>query len=109
MPSGTKAKVVLVTCGSRAEGKKIAQSLVAKRLAACVNVVSTPVESIYRWKEKIESANEFLLVIKTTSRRLSALEKEVARLHSYDVPEFLTIGVAGGSHDYLKWLTESVS
>jgi periplasmic divalent cation tolerance protein len=108
MPARTNAKVVLVTCGSRAEARKIAQAVVAKRLAACVNVVSAPVESTYRWKEKVERAKEFLLLIKTTAARLGALEKEVARLHSYEVPEFLAIGVPGGSRGYLKWLGESV-
>src|SRR5439155_26990837 len=98
-----------VTCGSRAEARQIAQAVVAKRLAACVNVVSAPVESVYRWKEKIQKTNEFLLVIQTTRRRLSAIEKEVARLHSYGVPEFLLIGVEGGSRGYLQWLAESVS
>lgn len=109
MPAATSAKVVLVACSNRAEARKIARAVVVKRLAACVNVVSAPVESIYRWKEKLEKAKEFLLVIKTTNAKLSALEKEVTRLHSYDVPEFLAIGVAGGSNGYLKWLKESVS
>ena len=108
MPAGTNAKVVLVTCSSRAEAKKIAQAVVTKQLAACVNVLTAPVESLYQWKEKVQRATEFLLVIKTTSRRLKRLEEEVARLHSYDVPEFLVLGVAGGSQNYLKWLGESV-
>jgi periplasmic divalent cation tolerance protein len=108
MPARTNAKVVLVTCGSRAEAKKIAQAVVAKRLAACVNVLSAPVESIYRWKEKVERAKEFLLLIKTTAARLDELENEVARLHSFEVPEFLVMGVAGGARGYLKWLGESV-
>jgi periplasmic divalent cation tolerance protein len=108
MPAGTTAKVVLVTCGNRAEARRIAQAVVAKRLAACVNVVSAPVESIYRWKEKVVRAKEFLLVIKTTGRRLKRLKEAVLGLHSYDVPEFLVVGVAGGSREYLDWLGESV-
>jgi Uncharacterized protein involved in tolerance to divalent cations len=108
MPARTTVKVVLVTCGSRAEARKIAQVVVAKRLAACVNVLSAPVESVYRWKEKVERAKEFLLLIKTTDARLDELEKEVARLHSFEVPEFLVMGVAGGSRGYLQWLGESV-
>ena len=109
MPAGTNARVVLVTCGSRGQARKIAQAVVAKRLAACVNVVTAPVESVYRWKEKVETATEFLLVIKTTRGRLKRLEEEVARLHRYDVPEFLVVGVLGGSRKYLKWLSQSVS
>jgi periplasmic divalent cation tolerance protein len=108
MPAGTNAKVVLVTCGSRAEARKIAQAVVAKRLAACVNVVTAPVESVYRWKERVERATEFLLVIKTTGGRLKRLEEAVLGLHAYDVPEFLVVGIAGGSRRYLDWLGQSV-
>lgn len=104
----TNAKIVLVTCGSGQEARKIARTVVDARMAACVNVISTPVESVYRWKGKVESAKEFLLVMKTTVGRLPKLEKEVARLHSYDVPEFLVLNVASGSNAYLKWLRENV-
>jgi periplasmic divalent cation tolerance protein len=106
--SEKNARIVLTTCGSAAEAKRIAEALVKKRLAACVNIVPGPLQSIYRWKGKVESAQEVLLIIKTTSRRLAELERELNRLHSYDVPEFLVIKVAPGSHPYLKWLTGSV-
>ena len=109
MAGRTKARVVLVTCGSLGEARKIAQPLVSKGLAACVNIVSAPVQSVYRWKGKVESANEILLVVKTTGPRLKELEKEVAKLHSYEAPEFLVLGVEGGSKVYLKWVQESVS
>lgn len=109
MPAGTNARVVLVTCGSRAEARKIAQAVVTRRLAACVNVVAAPVESVYRWKEKVERATEFLMVIKTTSGKLKRLEAAVVGLHSYEVPEFLVLGVSGGSRKYLQWLSQSVA
>ncbi len=99
-----EARLVLVTCGSLPEGRKIARAVVTKRLAACVNVMSAPVESIYRWKGRVESAKEFLLLIKTTARRLKELEKEIARMHSYEVPEFLVLPVDSGSQTYLEWL-----
>jgi len=102
------ARVVLVTCGSVAEARKIAKAVVGKRLAACVNVVSSPVESVYRWKGKVENAKEFLLVIKTTTRRLKDLEKEIARLHTYEVPEFIVLPVNAGSPRYLAWLVEEL-
>src|SRR5215471_19007401 len=108
MARDTNARIVLVTCGSRQEARKIAKSLVAAKLAACVNVLSSPVESVYRWQGKIQTAKEFLLVIKTTTPKLPMLEKEIARLHSYDVPEFLVLSIAGGSKSYLQWLRESV-
>jgi periplasmic divalent cation tolerance protein len=109
MARGTDARVVLVTCGSLTEARKIAQAVAGKRLAACVNVISAPVESVYRWKGKMESAKEFLLIVKTTASRLKALEKEIIQLHSYDVPEFIVLGVVAGSKKYLAWLTASVS
>ena len=108
MAQRENAKVVLVTCGSLAEARKIARSVVRSRLAACVNVISAPVESVYRWKGSVESAKEFLLLIKTTSRRLKALEAEVSRIHSYEVPEFLVLRVASGSRKYLAWLLSSL-
>jgi periplasmic divalent cation tolerance protein len=108
MKTGSRNRIVLVTCGSRAEARRIARSVVEKRLAACVNIVTSPVESIYTWKGKVEKAREFLLVIKTTSKRIAELEKEVKGLHSYDTPEFIALPVVGGSREYLAWLKGSV-
>jgi periplasmic divalent cation tolerance protein len=103
----TQFRLVLVTCASLAEARKISRSLIQKRLAACVNIQTAPVESIYRWKNKIETTREHLLLIKTTAHCLKSLEKEVLRLHSYDTPEFLVLPVASGSRAYLRWLSES--
>lgn len=100
--------VVLVTCGSPNEARKIARSLVQHRLAACVNVVRTPVESIYRWKGKVDRAKETLLVIKSSRRRFPALQADVKRLHGYDVPEIIALPVTAGSNEYLRWLSQSL-
>lgn len=100
--------IVLVTCGSRKEAWRIARALVEAKLAACVNVVQAPVESIYRWKGKVETAREYLLVIKSLRKRFAALEKEVRRLHSYDVPEIIALPVDRGSRPYLAWVENSV-
>ena len=108
MGRGMDARVVLVTCGSLAEGRKIAKAVVGEKLAACVNLISAPVESVYRWKGKVENAKEFLLIIKTVVGRLPDLEQEIARLHSYEVPEFLVLRVEGGSKSYLEWLIAEV-
>jgi periplasmic divalent cation tolerance protein len=97
---------VLVTCGSRAEAQRIAREIVTRRLAACANLLEPPVQSIYRWKGKVEKAREFLLLIKTSAARLGALEAEVKRLHSYDVPEFIALPIIGGSAAYLRWLAD---
>jgi periplasmic divalent cation tolerance protein len=99
-------RVVLVTCGSLAEGRKIAKRVVEKKLAACVNISSSAVESIYRWKSRIERGREYLLIMKTTAKRLKELEREVKRLHSYETPEFVVLTISGGSTDYLNWLAE---
>lgn len=100
--------VVLVTCGSLKEGRRIARALVEARLAACVNVLRTPVESIYRWKGNVDAAKEFLLIVKTSRARFAALETAVKRLHSYDVPEVIALPIEKGSRGYLSWLAESV-
>ena len=100
--------VVLVTCGSRAEARKIARLVVAAKLAACANLVSAPVESVYRWKGKVESAKEFLLVMKTTRARFAALREAVLKAHRYDVPEIIALPIAAGSAKYLAWIAESV-
>ncbi len=98
--------VVLVTCGSAKEAQHIARTLVEERFAACGNILEAPVRSIYRWKGKVESAKEFLLVIKTSSKRFAALLERVKRLHSYDVPEIIALPIAKGSSEYLNWLSE---
>jgi len=80
--------------------------VVEKKLAACTNIV-TGVESIYRWKGKIERAREVLVVMKTTATRLRDLEREVKRMHSYDLPEFIVLPLVAGSRQYLKWVGEN--
>ena len=111
MPRKSTGKyvVVLVTCRSRVEAERIARRIVSRRLAACANLLETPVQSLYRWKGKVEKAREFLLVIKTSAQRLASLEAEVHRLHSYDVPEFIAVPIVAGSPRYLAWLRDCVS
>jgi len=108
MARETKFRVVLVTCATLEEARKIAREVVEKRLAACVNVVTHAVESFYTWEGKIENGSEYLLMMKTSEERLEELQKEVLRLHSYDTPEFIVVPVVGGSQAYLAWLEESV-
>lgn len=108
MKAGGNARIVLVTCGSLAEGRKIARVVLEKRLAACVNLMTGAMESHYHWEGKLEKAREFLLVMKTTLRKLKELEREVKRLHSYEVAEFVVLRIEFGSLDYLSWMNESV-
>jgi periplasmic divalent cation tolerance protein len=100
--------VVLVTCGSAAEARKIGKRLVEKKLAACASVLEAPVRSIYRWKGGVESGREFLIIVKTSRKRFASVEREVRRLHSYDVPEIIALPVERGSQNYLKWISESL-
>jgi periplasmic divalent cation tolerance protein len=103
-----QCRVVLVTCGTLTEARRIARAAVEAKLAACVNVVLNPVESVYRWKGKVEVSREYLLIMKSTTRWLAQLERMVRTMHSYDVPEFLVLPMVSGSREYLRWLIESV-
>jgi len=100
--------VVLVTCGSKKVARRIAQALVGRRLAACVQEIGVPVRSMYRWKGRVESANEVLLLIKTSRKRFAAVSTLVKKLHSYEVPEIIALNIADGSREYLDWITSNV-
>jgi periplasmic divalent cation tolerance protein len=104
----TNKIVVLTTCGSAREAGKIGRALVESRLAACANIFQAPVRSIYRWKGRVESAREFLIILKTSRRRFAVIEREVRRLHSYQVPEIIALPIERGSRRYLHWLSQSV-
>ena len=99
--------VALVTCGSRAEAKKIAEALVGNRLAACVNVLPK-MESCYRWQGKVNWDSEFLLIVKTTSASLEKARDCVLKAHSYDLPEFIAFQIDDGSPAYMEWLSDSI-
>jgi periplasmic divalent cation tolerance protein len=103
----TDKRIVLTTAGSEEEARKIARHLVENQLAACVNLVPR-VESIYRWQGKVESAAEWLLLIKTTARSFPAVRDAVGKLHSYEVPECIMLSIEDGSALYLQWLGEAV-
>jgi periplasmic divalent cation tolerance protein len=107
MKSSENYRLVLVTCANPIQAKLIARSVVEKRLAACVNILRSPIESHYRWNGKVEKAREILLFIKTTARKLGALEREVKRLHSYEIPEIIALPIVGGSKAYLAWLDQA--
>lgn len=99
----TDARIVLSTAGSEEEARKIARHLVEQRLAACVNIVPQ-LESIYRWQGKVESAREWLLLIKTTSKQFEEVRDAIRELHSYDLPECIAVAIEDGSPEYLRWL-----
>ena len=100
--------LVWTTIGTTADWRGMASILVAERLAACVNVLPE-MESTYRWQGKIEASGERQLVIKTTSARIDALRTRVLELHSYELPEFIVVPIAGGSEAYLNWIRASTA
>lgn len=104
----TNKRLVLTTTASLEEGKKIARELVDRRLAACVNILPK-IESIYRWEDKVEQAQEYLLLIKTTAESFPAVRDALQQLHSYEVPECIALPVEEGSEAYLKWIDASVT
>ena len=104
--NGTRYRIVLVTCGSIQEARKIARLVVQKKLAACANIVPA-IESVYRWKGKVERAREVLMVIKTAAAQVRQLEREVKRAHSYDIPEFIVLPIVSGSSEYLDWIGQN--
>ena len=101
-------RVVLTTAGSAEEANLLADALVQRHLAACVNVVG-PISSVYRWKENVERAQEWLLLIKTTAGAADAVSDVIKELHSYELPECVVLPVEGGSQAYLDWIGENVA
>ena len=105
--SGMDAVVCLVTTPPD-QARAIAEAVVERELAACVNIVAQ-VQSVYRWKGAVEHDDEALLVMKTTRAALPALEAALGELHPYETFELVALDVAGGSADYLAWIDGSVA
>ena len=103
----TNKRLVLTSAESMSQARRIADALIERKLAACVNIVPH-VQSIYRWKGKAEEAEESLLWIKTTSEAFEQVCQLIRDLHSYELPECLCLAVEDGSPDYLQWIEESV-
>jgi periplasmic divalent cation tolerance protein len=95
--------VVLSTCATSDDAEMLARVLVTGQLAACVSVVPR-VRSFYHWKGKLETADEFLLIIKTSRDLFDALNAELEKLHPFEVPEVLAIPIVAGAENYLNWL-----
>jgi periplasmic divalent cation tolerance protein len=105
-PTGKHA-VVLVTVPDAKTARRLARAALEARLIACANLIPK-IESHYWWQGKIACGAEVLLVLKTTTARLAALEKVILARHPYDTPEFLVLPVARGNKRYLAWVEESV-
>jgi len=105
----TNKIVVLVTCGSVKQAQQIGRALVERKLAACANILRAPVQSIYRWKGKVDVATEVLLILKSSRLHFVAIDHAIRKMHSYDVPEIIVLPIAAGSRNYLDWISRSVS
>ncbi len=99
--------IVLTTCESSQDAQTIAETLVEKRLAACVNILPG-LKSVYRWKGKVENAAELLLLIKTRRGLFEQLSAELERIHPYEVPEVIALPVVDGAPSYLEWLEKEL-
>ena len=95
---------VITTISDKRGAEKIANALIGSNLAACVQILG-PIKSIYRWKGKIETAREWVCVIKTRKSLYKKVEKAIKENHPYEVPEIIAVSIAKGSKDYLKWLS----
>jgi periplasmic divalent cation tolerance protein len=98
---------ITTTTGTRDVAERIAVELVSRRLAACVQV-SGPIQSTFRWRGAVETAEEWLCTAKTNVAQLAAIQKLLKELHPYEVPEFIATPIVGGSEAYLHWLSEQV-
>ena len=99
--------IVITTVGDEEQALLIARELVARRLAACVNVISG-MRSVYRWQGKICRDSEYLLVVKTLSSEYDGVAAAIRELHSYELPEILAFAASQGDARFLDWIRESV-
>ena len=98
-------QIVLTACPDAASAERIARVLVEEGLAACVNILP-PMQSLYRWKGKIETATEQLLIIKSSVARFPAIRDRLRSLHPYELPEIIAVPIADGLPEYLAWLNK---
>jgi len=106
MKNARKYAIALVTAPDRRTARRMADAALQTRLVACVNLLQG-IESHYWWHGKIETGKEVLMLFKTTTRRLAALERLIIAKHPYDTPEFIVLSIAQGNRRYLDWLGQS--
>ena len=99
--------VIFITTGTDEEAHKVAEALLKNRDAACVNIVPR-ISSLFWWQDRLDSAQESLLIVKSKASLLSEIVRLVKEVHSYDVPEVIALPIIGGNPDYLEWIGKEV-
>jgi periplasmic divalent cation tolerance protein len=102
-----KPVMLFISAGSRDEAERLGEGMVEARLAACGSVIPT-IHSFYRWEGKMKREHEALILLKTSSDKVAAIQAYLEEHHSYELPELLQVDVTGGSPAYLEWLLEGV-
>ena len=102
------ALLVITNLPDRPSAERLADALVAKRLAACVNILA-PCRSVYRWKDEVQHDEEHPVLVKTTAERYAELEAGIRALHPYELPEIIAVAIERGLPGYLAWVTAETS
>jgi periplasmic divalent cation tolerance protein len=103
-----KVFLALSTFPDHETARRIANQLVTEKFAACANILPA-IESIYRWKEKLESGNETLVFFKVSEDRQAAFQEKLSAIHPYEVPEIIFVPISSGLPEYLRWVAENCS
>ncbi len=103
MNGNTEFVVLFITTATAKEAQRISRVLLEQRKAACVNIVPG-VSSLFWWQDKLDSARESLLIVKTKTSLLNEIVRLVKEIHSYDIPEIIALPIVGGNQDYLEWI-----
>ncbi len=98
---------ITTTTGTRHDAEQIAAELVSRRLAGCVQIIG-PISSTFRWQGKVETAEEWMCIVKTDRAQLGAIQKLFEEIHPYEVPEVIAMPIVDGNQAYLKWLGEQL-
>ena len=108
MTTEVKHLLVLTTCPGTITAKKVANEVVIEKLGACVQIIPR-VQSFFRWVNRVDTSEELLLIIKTTTERYPDLEKRIKAIHPYEVPEIVALPITDGLNEYLKWIEDNTS
>jgi periplasmic divalent cation tolerance protein len=103
----TDKRLFLTTAPTRDDANSLANELVSRRLAACVNILG-PISSVYNWQGEVEQSEEFLLLVKSTESNGLAIQEAIRELHSYQIPELVSFTIDSGLDSYLNWIATSV-